>query len=107
MRAEQARIGVAGSHQCGRPNRNNTRDGRKQMAWEGLAVGMGQHAEGQMAEEGAVLVEKLADAAGREATAGVDKIRNKIRAIKLAEQTGGKIASVQFLDGIERWVVFK
>jgi hypothetical protein len=37
----------------------------------------------------------------------VDRIKAKTRAIKYAQQTGGRLALLQFADGGERWVVFK
>lgn len=38
----------------------------------------------------------------------VDRIRAKQRAVKFAQQTGGRLAHLQFGgDGLERWVVFK
>src|SRR2546422_803431 len=47
------------------------------------------------------------DAIVRATAAQVQSHQARMSAIRFAEQTGGRVAKVQFLDGNERWVVFK
>lgn len=46
------------------------------------------------------------DAAVHAAQSQVENYQARMSAIRFAEQTGGRVAKVQFLDGRERWVVF-
>ena len=68
------------------------------------AVGAGSGAASEAAAEAA---QRAKQASMQAYGDRVERLKAKQRAIKYAEQTGSRLAKLQFEDGAERWVVFK